>query len=1542
MINPKLIGGGIGASIGAYSQTGDDSYGTDMAGAAIGGAAGYYSVYDNLPKFNLKNKSTSLKYKVDATDSYSDLMNKTMENLDNRLSKIEGLRKRASDSFKKGYAGIEYTDRANSLTEILNHNLFVGAGLGDPDEYVSTIYGKYSVGSEINAMNIRDMVKSGTLTEEQLRSISQASGFSQKIVGEQDLSSIGSPSQRMSPINIPAGRSERNKLDIISNHYSTILGHTKERAEEKARILVGAMGHHDLTLDQYGLTASDGSDRVRYPLTGYSEDGLRYSYSGNTKVVSKQFNAMGRLYLDGREMNGKKVTHEDVLRGSDPEEILMYQGRKDITSLKQTKSMLDKFTEYVGEDALSTGDKSSALGRIKSSTIELGMALDFNSDNELIFRKLTTVGEGTSKASEASKIVGKLAQDAKYDAYERMSINSVTQVISPEAAGNWSIGAFPTEEAGASRVNFRGQLPLDDGDFGENIMKSEYIKAQAARGQKGAKDLLDSSVQGYRIDASSDIGKISSMLYGSDVTLGDGYSLYNEKYASSLAGTEAIKTVIPNLGSAEAPKFNTTLDFASIKELIDSGEGFKLDQGIYGYDGDGAPLKLGKQHSFAYIDSIKNTPEGIELSGKGIYMPGENDIVKVFGTASKSGGTVVDERTFSKIAIMSALESEGKLRLNKDGSKVSFLGKSMLFDDLDKHLEKGYDSYMKKYDLVGKSFMISRAEDSGLGDIQEILAGRYNDNDFAKKYGGIGQDNYVKEFMASNSRNEKANIARLMMAVTDNKGNADVWQTAGEHLTRTGQVDRLAQLEAIKGAMSSPGAQINMPTLKNIISEAYKDKNVFSNTTVTANVGPAISGAGNTGSISWLEQSKLMMDGLSKEDIRSMGKVNQAAVMEVQMLIDSTESGSIDPNKLKSPNSLSDILNKDTSLRAGILEKAGAKLQPGKQHATYNLSEEILGMKSIPIALADTGYAGTLNIGGEDVVKTLDKKRAALMVADLSLRDASGKHEDLVRPLREQYNKAAEDLSKTYQKIGPRLAKKATKLEAIGSKIQWAKPAGGMAQRYVDLVGGNANSAHFMSRNNALNFLKDAGMIEGQDFTIEDVNKKGVKGISKIMLANGLPFMNQTSREPVQGPGTSIASEMLIDDSIRGGKDSIHFANMANEKKAFMSINAAMDFDGDPIRVLPIKGMSPEKMARLKANNSRVVRALSEISDVVKELSPKGSEKKAVSMVGKSPDELRAYNTAAGLKGRYRKPIAPLATGISVDFQEAINNSSLSEERKIQARELAHSLSENMLKSKHRDTLKFLEKPNGVIEGLLEAQNKWLAKDGGDEGFRNSLRGFLDESLGGKIMGSGDNKLISKYTQMREDLINSYANSSTKKQLSTNWSLMDISGEVYDKDRPGIRKMVDAIKTATMEGGGVGPLSETIESEDAMENLAHKSKTVYNEVKSGIVDFASKNKSKLLPAALGLGAIAMLSGTRAPEQHSSTQPTTGGGPRPLEPLRDRKAYTRKYKTEGDNYNAVASVKSSAENVQRNNLNRVLYGDMVTNAQINITDRSGIL
>jgi hypothetical protein len=127
-----------------------------------------------------------------------------------------------------------------------------------------------------------------------------------------------------------------------------------------------------------------------------------------------------------------------------------------------------------------------------------------------------------------------------------------------------------------------------------------------------------------------------------------------------------------------------------------------------------------------------------------------------------------------------------------------------------------------------------------------------------------------------------------------------------------------------------------------------------------------------------------------------------------------------------------------------------------------------------------------------------------------------------------------------------------------------------------------------------------------------------------------------------------------------------------------------------------------------------------------------------------------------------------------------------------------------------------------------------------------------------------------------------------------------------------------------------------------MENLAHKSKTVYNEVKSGIVDFASKNKSKLLPAALGLGAIAMLSGTRAPEQHSSTQPTTGGGPRPLEPLRDRKAYTRKYKTEGDNYNAVASVKSSAENVQRNNLNRVLYGDMVTNAQINITDRSGIL
>jgi hypothetical protein len=153
--------------------------------------------------------------------------------------------------------------------------------------------------------------------------------------------------------------------------------------------------------------------------------------------------------------------------------------------------------------------------------------------------------------------------------------------------------------------------------------------------------------------------------------------------------------------------------------------------------------------------------------------------------------------------------------------------------------------------------------------------------------------------------------------------------------------------------------------------------------------------------------------------------------------------------------------------------------------------------------------------------------------------------------------------------------------------------------------------------------------------------------------------------------------------------------------------------------------------------------------------------------------------------------------------------------------------------------------------------------------------------------------------------------------------------------------MVAATEDVMLRGGGMGSIVETSESTSTPENMAHKAKTIYNESRSQLMDFASKNKGKLLTGSIGLGALAMLSNSRAPEQSAATHPTTNVKAQPLEPLRDRKAYTREYKQSGENFRVVATARSDAGSMRQDNLNKIIHGNTATNAQVNITDRSGM-
>ena len=1540
MIN--RYGAAIGGAVGGYSQYDDEDPGLISMGmgTAVGAGAGYAMEYsmpgrpvgkinDGLKVGSLRNHrarkaESALSKRFDSVMGEHDKIVENMRFARNEINQLHSRKRALSSAEQSTLYDLSKSFDSNTIElkalrdrVIGNVNQTMGTGTISGLNDLKSLKSSYGH-ADVDAMN---KLSSALSFRERLETYSGVNGFN-LATGERTLPTAV----------ISANGTSQSKLGDLTNYFEKTLGNDSVTAARKAGTYVDKFSDWDMKMEGNTLSLSNmNGQKLSVPLTSHG-DGYKYTMSGNTRVVSKSFNPHGEDYVRGL------ATFKEVTTKYDPEELIKYAG-DDYASLRKTVDSIKGLSEYQGSDALRLHDSSSPsdLAIRKSNTLEMGLTLRTGSDGDTRLVNMNRVGSGNYETSMSSRMMTKLSQEGSYNPMSGVGTNSVTQVMSPDAPEIYQYAPLPFEEGGSSSVNVRSHKPTGQG----------VLQSPALANTPGGEALAKNSIQGKRIDVSGDLSDAIAKMFGGNITLDDGYSLFNEKYATDFASEEDIRVRLPNFGDVDNPKYKTTLDINRVLEaqsfntmMNEMGIGsadlsVNLPSGDIGITEDGRKIKIGSQYSHMNVNRVSKGADGtLELIGKGVYTPEMYDWMKVFSSASKSGGAVIPEHMFNTIAAMGVLEAEGTIKVS-DGKIMGKVPKN-LSNRARKRAKKSGRSLEKWVEInSGRikqltagvniregSFMISRFDDTGQGDIGKAL----------RSEGGL----------------KAANAARLESALSANKASGDIWQTMKEHSYGQGKA---SEVDEWKGILQNGTAKQKLEVkgkVSGLIDEVWNTKgNIYTDTTVTPSMGAAVTGAGNTGSSSWLEQLQLSHSGVSREILSQMADADMGSILEADMIINSSKAGTFNTSGLKGKeHKLASLFDLTAEARGDKLKTLGIDVGADTNYLSYDLNVKSNGMQSVSIPLVDTGYSGTTKVTGEPVKKLLDRYRQDLIQKDIEYGKALSSGSVMASDLKQDVVDSARALSDKQASLAKTITKSATKLSSDRSKIMTASPVHGEATDFLKRT--QKHNSMFLSEVEGKRLSKRMGY--------EDFKMEGVSGNEKIKRAmvkvdgNWQPMLNQIVREPAQGPFSSITAETFIDTSIKkGGKDQIFFgASLSGgdgSYKSLMGNFASLDHDADAIRVLGLNSLSMDSQNVLKDKTNKAIGYAEQLANLQDKIKVKGAENHVEKSVlsFKSNTEMYEHLTAAATKGRYRKPIAAEVTRLSVMMAEALdrNPSLVGEakmEEKLAARQMVYNLTENMLKSKHTDTEKFVGGYNGPMEKFRQHEKNW-AQAGygeGNKGFEKGLRDVMHEAL-----GSQRDSMSTQTRQMYDTAIDNISNSFMRhggEIVEADIVPIDVSKYAMNKN-PGeyTQGMVDVLtqaKSRTRAGhveGVEAPMSTKIKK---------GGKQMYDEASSAIMRTAKKNWKLLAGTGAALGVIASVSGARQPTGDVSAASQPSPGKAPLQPLRDRKAYVTKYKESGG-YDIRADVKTARNNLRPDNISQVLFGDDIGSTNINITDKSGM-
>lgn len=1639
----RAFSGIVGAAIGGYSQTGEDSSATGIfSGAAIGGALGSAMDYTRAVVPVAEYKSHAFKG-VDAVISVSDVIRENAKmqekifsgNMDrvrqveeNAWSRVNRASAKVDKKARKFRPLFEYQNRKGGMKAHMAQLNDLQVKIKSAQGAIATIEKriihnveqvtgkKFNSIAEINSWTRSTMGGNMSMKDlETIRSINSV--FSMKGALDTQNPEAGfiqsfkvTSAPRATPAATDIGKigapGELGVESKLSEHLKS-LGYDPVEADSLAERISKNPDLKGSTVSISGdqnLVIKGTSGETKVPLTKTDSNNIRMTTStvafrdadgmvhrAGTPMVVKNLNTGAYNFLAGTD-----VDLAGVSKKMDPLELLAeshrFRGHTASERIASAIQGMHSLQLYSSNDVLGA---KTALARIQSSMVNIA---SFTIAEDGKFSKLSrwdTPGEMPTldRVMEAMAL-----QEANPVLFK--SNNNLLDVYDLNAAEPSSPYVQSRVERGGSLATIRDQLPISgnlDNTLAPGSPLTAAHKSYAFHKMGMAEDLLHSN-QMVRLDTSSRMSTLFGDNFGGKYVLDDGHILMDVRAKDSLVvgGVKAVELAEVN-GTIKSmiPGLDTILSMPDGDErrlLIEGLSGLESGQGI-GVGKSGAIEKVPGYFSTAKIVDISRTESGVKVFMATATDPLQDGAVKIFSQATKATATLVGSAAdmgysfsdYDAMKFLSVVENMGMLDITNDG-KISFSedleieslkGRTMTVDRLMKETDvSGRGNTSRQHDLISeiRTKYWSRATSIGGYDSggQEIVGSILEGNtdeivSFADKYKGkhiLGE--YAEELSSGTaSKSRQVGLARAIMSVTEEKASRDIVDTTLDYLVNN---DRLADAEEMRSladdirlGAASPTRDASARRYMDLIVSASESGHLNLGETVTSFVpdfNPSMHGSGSKGRLSHVGVGMLKSMGFDDEMMNVLGTKDASALHEIEMIRSASRTGQVEASSIyKGLDQLLDP-SKEASTRAEWLARRGVPIDPGAKFASVGLEmrgmEDVLDeMRSMPISFQDTGRSGGYEHKNSHIMKQMDKLRGGVIRASGVYTDALDRDYGVERAkeayvmARKQYLEGV----KTAVSGSNNLVKDAAALMSDKSMIKTARPMGGALAKYAEsvsidgmaaVVGVSEGSAVERVRALGLDHMIDSSSGRIKQEYLTEMGSAG-SGIYRIKEPTHGKWMELVTREPTQGPGSMIPTEVLLDRSLSSADDKFLFVPQARTEggKNMYNLYQFLDYDADTLRMMPLNEMSQDQMAQVERVRSLMVKEAATMQSLQSSMGVKGSGvTKASALDYRDNIDHLVHEINANAKGTYRKPIAPHATGVVLAINEALDRhlgtgADLTDSAMVESwrtRTIGHNLTENMLKSMHKttgDASLFTDSP---VARLLQAQSDYIrtGQKGAAE-YGQQLRSVFTETLAGDV--SGDDLRV--FNESLDTIV----------EAMTRHSLSIGEEGVLMTDFPkGNRKHADilnSIDEALVYGSRVEHSASGMTQSATSAPRMPKSSAISGS-KNAIMEIAINNKKKLAAATAGLLAVAVVTGKRPDDTEllSSAHPSSGPkDARPLPPLKDRKAYIRKYRSD-DGYSINANVRSSAANINPKSINDALLGGRVSTATINLRDHRG--
>lgn len=1567
--NPHSVITTIGASVGAYTQGDSESVPGGLAAAAIGAYAGHKLSGSIMGFYGaLKPEKISVdvlkRTEVKISAAKNTMLDESIESVNSIVDNL--IHKLKDDAFDSSILKSNLSNMiSDSFDGLSDHKLI----------HALVAYAQTITDDRKKLLEYRDVLKN----DQRIQSVR---------TGQREIEQVTSVA--IKKYETRAGiqaKLEKHFIEVLNNPEHI----AREKAAQLAPVLKGRNSRIEDFSMRVGVVKDGKQTTVPISLVGNTDDGIMFTRSNGIDFPERGFNPFAHLMQEGKTITiNKNGVATDIAITADGSNNTLSATKKyhadqkmgllntmtgnitdeDIINISE---MDQKTRLYSATDSLSPirmGDKNSeASGYAKriSGTVDLNTTFKYITDSntgetELKLKSLSTRITGNEQRSDFSKFINLVASKMGYNPLENQGTSALGMITSPDNAGDlYTAGHMNAEARGASSVNLRDHVPISPAT-------SEYLK-RIEPTTPGVSELRQSASTGTRIHISEALGNSVSDLFSDTYAFDDGHGLANPTFRDEFASKQLTRVSIGNFGddisgnykiSFDLPEGSTSnnrvLDMTGLLEMNKADRKLWLENNvvsvdnkqILGYDESNRAARLSPQFNKGRLIDVSFREGKLDLIMEGTFTP--HDSTKIFGVSSKSGLTIANRpRSFERIGALALAESRGHFTsfIDADGDSQYTLKSGLLGragDTVDaEEIFQGFDKAMFRGDKIakglwaeaGKASLMQRWEEIGQSGIEDIL---YGDKDSILKHmdalketlRGKGLDKYILEMDAQDltevGRAKRAAKFRAMIVISGDKAGQDIFMTAAEHSVRTGDDRSFNIMRALDSGNKEVAGM--MDEIVEVMIKTFKGNEGLSYTIFSPNIGESIHGAGNTGSMSWIEFTQLKSVGYDTDIIDAMTSPNRGALYELSMIHNSGQKGNFNRASFKAGSDITGVLSSVFHLQAdkrlAYLQSHGLNLADKPDTLMYTLSNDSNGIKSVGIGLEETGLSGIKEHNGKKLLLDLEKARSQVMQADLSL---SGTNTVGARKLaQEELDKATMnliDLHKLATSGDNDLVKEAAKRTATGSKFLTARPIGGSADNFAKNY---AIAARGVGRNTLLGFVsKNMAEEMYSDMGISDITKyivpSTVPGISFLKMPTGHSLMAQTSREPAQGPGSSIGRTLMISDSVDPNSKHIYIP----KSETILTKFAYMDYDYDHLRVLPTLALNSEQMDRYQKKNQQMVQSLESMLGVQERIKVKGNVKHMnVSTQFKNSSIRSISEMQSGELIRIRKVDSPDVTRLVTEMNLALDMPGKKGDPQIMERVLAHGLTENLLKSSHKSTDSALR---GPLQDLLEAQSLFRSENISDSEYSSIVHGILDDTLGGQMDQAprSDQKL---YQDGLRNLVDAHVR---------NDKVIARDGEtMLSQIKEGTTKFEQ--QQSNLDARLASNAVPTQRGQIDVDSSIKAGKKMYNMAQNAIGQFKGREAGVLGIAAAGMAAVTLA--TRdTPEQLGIATP---GGERgePLAPLANESIPMRKYNP-GKNYNISASVISSVDNVNSGSLDRALFGDSDRRVAVNITDKSGM-